>query len=101
MPNEDLSFDVIVVGSGAAGLTAAITAKLKGADKVIVLEKADLIGGTTAWSGGQVWIPNNPHMSDVGIEDSREKSLVAATRRDGRSKSPGGAVDAATGQVVE
>ena len=73
---NDATYDVVVVGSGAAGLTAAVTASLRGAEKVIVFEKGDLIGGTTAWSGGQVWIPNNPHMPEVGIEDSREKALT-------------------------
>ena len=73
---NDATYDLVVVGSGAAGLTAAVTASLRGAEKVIVFEKGDLIGGTTAWSGGQVWIPNNPHMAEVGIEDSREKALT-------------------------
>ena len=41
-----------------------------------MFEKADQVGGTTAWSGGQVWIPNNPHMAEVGVEDSREKALT-------------------------
>ena len=64
--------DVVVLGTGAAGLTAAISAHEGGA-KVLVFEKADLIGGTTAWSGGQVWIPNNPHMAEVGVADSRAR----------------------------
>jgi 3-oxosteroid 1-dehydrogenase len=67
-------FDVVVLGTGAAGLTAAIAANESGAS-VAVFEKADLVGGTTAWSGGQVWIPNNPHMAEVGVMDSREKSI--------------------------
>ena len=66
-------FDVVVLGTGAAGLTAAIVAHEGGAS-VAVFEKADLVGGTTAWSGGQVWIPNNPHMPEVGVEDSRDKA---------------------------
>jgi 3-oxosteroid 1-dehydrogenase len=67
--------DVAVLGSGAAGLTAAIAAHDAGA-RVAVLEKADLVGGTTAWSGGQVWIPDNPHMAEVGVDDSRDRALT-------------------------
>ena len=36
----------------------------------------DKVGGTTAWSGGQAWIPNNPHMPDVGVQDSRDKAIT-------------------------
>ena len=50
--------DVVVVGAGAGGLSTAITAKKAGLD-VVVLEKADCFGGTTAFSGGVLWIPNN------------------------------------------
>ena len=67
--------DVVVLGTGAAGLTAAIAAHDGGAT-VRVFEKAALVGGTTAWSGGQVWIPNNPHLAEVGVADSREKALT-------------------------
>jgi succinate dehydrogenase/fumarate reductase flavoprotein subunit len=68
-------FDVVVLGSGAAGLTAAIVAAEGGAS-VALFEKAELVGGTTAWSGGQVWIPNNPHMAEVGVADDRDKALT-------------------------
>ncbi|HEX3786896.1 MAG TPA: FAD-dependent oxidoreductase [Pseudonocardiaceae bacterium] len=63
--------DVIVLGSGAAGLTAAFTAAAHGA-RVAVFEKADLLGGTSAWSGGHVWIPGNPHQHEVGVQDSEQ-----------------------------
>jgi 3-oxosteroid 1-dehydrogenase len=68
-------YDVIVLGSGAAGLTAAFIAAAEGAS-VGLFEKADQVGGTTAWSGGNVWIPNNPLMSGVGVEDSAEDAVT-------------------------
>ena len=67
-------FDLIVLGSGAAGLTAAVTAAEHGA-RVLIVEKSEKLGGTSAWSGGQIWIPNNPHMAGIGKEDSRERAL--------------------------
>lgn len=66
--------DVVVVGSGAAALTAAITAADAGA-QVEIVEKSDLIGGTSAFSGGMPWVPLNRHQADVGIEDTREEAL--------------------------
>lgn len=70
----DEEADLVVVGSGAAGLTAAVVCASEGAS-VLVLEKADVIGGTTSVSGGGFWIPLNHHMSDEGVEDSREEAL--------------------------
>jgi succinate dehydrogenase/fumarate reductase flavoprotein subunit len=67
--------DVVVLGTGAAGLTAAITAHENGA-RVAIFEKGDLVGGTTAWSGGQVWIPNNEQMKKHGKHDSAEDAIV-------------------------
>src|SRR3954466_5053281 len=67
-------YDVVVLGTGAAGLTAAIAAHEGGA-RVGIFEKAETVGGTSAWSGGQIWIPNNPHELAAGREDSREKAL--------------------------
>ncbi len=60
--------DIVVVGSGAAGLTTAITAAKAGLD-VIIIEKSDVFGGTTALSGGVLWIPGN---SCSAVPDSRE-----------------------------
>ena len=67
-------FDVIVVGSGVSGLTTAIVAAQHGLTTLVV-EKTEFFGGTTAFSGGVAWIPNNHHMSEVGVRDSREKAL--------------------------
>lgn len=58
--------DLIVIGSGAAGLSAAVTAAWHDL-RVVVLEKADVIGGTTAWSGGWIWSPCNPVAKRAGI----------------------------------
>jgi succinate dehydrogenase/fumarate reductase flavoprotein subunit len=66
--------DVVILGSGAAGLVAAIAAADEGAS-VGVYEKADLIGGTSAMSGGIVWMPNNHLQAEAGIEDSRRMAL--------------------------
>ena len=69
------TFDVVVLGTGAAALTAALRAHDAGAS-VGLFEKAEKVGGTSAWSGGMVWIPNNPHMADLGIDDSTEESMI-------------------------
>src|SRR4051812_13740037 len=66
--------DVVVVGTGAAGMAAAVTAAHEGAT-VIVLEKAGWIGGTTAKSGGGIWIPNNSFMRAAGIEDPKDDCI--------------------------
>lgn len=70
---ESDAFDLVVVGSGAAGLTAAVVAAHRGLS-VLVVEKAALVGGTTARSGSGSWIPNNPHMAASGLPDSPEKA---------------------------
>ncbi len=63
--------DVLVIGAGAGGLATAIVAKKQGLD-VIVVEKEAFFGGTTAFSGGVLWVPCNPQASASGIQDSRE-----------------------------
>jgi 3-oxosteroid 1-dehydrogenase len=64
-------YDVIVVGSGAAGMVAALTAAYQGLSAV-VLEKAPHFGGSTARSGGGVWIPNNEILKRDGVTDTEE-----------------------------
>lgn len=67
--------DFIVVGTGAGGLVGAISAKLNGLNPVII-EKTASWGGTSALSGGGVWIPNNHLMQRDGVEDSYEAALA-------------------------
>jgi 3-oxosteroid 1-dehydrogenase len=67
--------DVVIVGSGAAALAGAVTAAHAGLDAIIV-EKAECWGGTSAYSGGGVWIPNNPVMKRNGVEDSEADALA-------------------------
>lgn len=71
----DKEFDLLVIGSGAAGLTAAIVGATEGLE-VLVLEKTEFFGGTSALSGGVAWIPNNPLMQAAGIPDTAEDALT-------------------------
>lgn len=68
-------FDVVVVGSGAAALTAAMTAAVAG-KTVRIVEKTDKIGGTSAMSGGMTWVPANHYAAAAGIEDSPAEALT-------------------------
>ncbi|RSM02517.1 hypothetical protein CDV31_010881 [Fusarium ambrosium] len=67
--------DVLVVGSGAAGLTAAAKSRSLQMD-TLVIEKADKIGGTTAYSGGGVWVPCNHLQAQHGIYDSPQDAAT-------------------------
>ncbi len=75
MSGFDETFDFVVVGSGGGSMCAAVVACAAG-KSALVLEKTNLIGGTTARSGGVMWIPNNPYMAMAGVPDS----LKAATQ---------------------
>jgi 3-oxosteroid 1-dehydrogenase len=68
-------YDVVVLGTGAAGLVAAMAAADQGAT-VGLFEKSDLVGGTTALSGGVVWLPANKRARAHGVVDDREKALA-------------------------
>ena len=75
MSQFDETFDFVVVGSGGGSMCAALVARQAG-KSVLILEKTALIGGTTARSGGVMWIPNNRFMKRDGVEDSREQSIT-------------------------
>jgi len=79
MPASE-AYDVVVIGAGAGGMTAAAVAAAEGL-RVLVIEKTELVGGTTAWSGGMVWIPGNAQMKQTGLSDSLSEaaSYLAAT----------------------
>jgi len=78
--------EVVIVGSGGAALVAAIRAHDGGA-RVRVLERSGFVGGTTAVSGGGIWIPSNDHMPEVGASDTREDALTYCLRlADGRAR---------------
>lgn len=70
MPSER-SCDVLVIGSGAGGLSAAVTAAWHGLD-VVVAEKESVCGGASAWSGGWMWIPRNPLAIRAGIVEDAD-----------------------------
>lgn len=72
----DMEADVVVLGSGGAAMTAAISAHDFGAKDVVILEKTGMVGGTTAMSGGMLWIPNNHHQHEAGYTDSDEEVVT-------------------------
>jgi len=83
---KDSTRDVIVLGAGAGGLTAACAAAARGLD-VLLLEKTAWVGGTAAISGGMVWVPGNSKMAGAGLADSEaearaylDATLSAGTR---------------------
>src|SRR5690606_31217745 len=67
----DHEYDFVVVGSGGGGMTAALTAHDAGMS-VLIIDKGKRFGGSTAVSGGGIWIPNNPTLRAAGHNDSRE-----------------------------
>ena len=75
MTDWDFTFDFVIVGSGGGGMVAALTADQAGAG-AIVLEKQGLVGGSTAMSGGVVWVPDNPVMRADGIPDSYDDAMA-------------------------
>ena len=81
--SRQIDCDLLVVGAGAGGLSTAITAKKHGLD-VVVVEKEPYFGGTTAFSGGVLWIPGNPHAKHNGVKDTRESARAYLKNETGR-----------------
>lgn len=75
MTDFDEVFDWVVVGSGGGSMCSGLVMRAQG-KSVVILEKTDLVGGTTARSGGVMWIPNNPFLKRDGIDDSFEKAAT-------------------------
>jgi 3-oxosteroid 1-dehydrogenase len=73
MEREPAGVDVVVAGSGAAGMTAALTAAHLGLS-VLVIEKTGFFGGSTARSGGGIWAPGNTVLRDAGVTDTPERA---------------------------
>jgi succinate dehydrogenase/fumarate reductase flavoprotein subunit len=70
----DEVYDLVVLGAGAAGLTAAIVSAIEG-NRTLLLEKSDQIGGTSASSSGTIWIPNNSYQRRSGITGDAEAAM--------------------------
>lgn len=93
--NTSTSYDVVVVGSGASALTTAATAAHAG-KSVVILEKSDLLGGTSAVSGGMLWIADNHHAKAAGLPDSKAAAFTyvqAVARGRGRDELLDAAID--------
>lgn len=71
----DHKVDVLIVGSGAGAMTAALVASLEGCQEVLVVEKGDRYGGTSAMSGGALWVPNSHQARAIGASDSIDEAL--------------------------
>ncbi|MFV3073531.1 FAD-dependent oxidoreductase [Niveispirillum fermenti] len=70
----DVEADIVVVGGGAAGCTAAVIAADRGA-RVVLLEASPMLGGTTRKSGGVAWVPNHPLLSELGLTDPKPDAM--------------------------
>jgi 3-oxosteroid 1-dehydrogenase len=75
MSDFDETYDWVVVGSGAGSMASALVMR-KAGKSVLILEKTPFIGGTTAKSGGVIWVPNNRFMHEAGVKDSAEAGIT-------------------------
>lgn len=74
MTDWDVVTDCLIVGSGAGSMCAALAAAAAG-HQALILEKTDVVGGSTAMSGGVLWLPDNPVSRRAGVVDSRDDAL--------------------------
>lgn len=84
------TFDFVVIGSGGGSMCAALQMRVAG-KTVLILEKTELVGGTTAASGGVMWIPDNRFMKSEGVDDSADKANAYLDAVIGDSKDTPGA----------
>jgi 3-oxosteroid 1-dehydrogenase len=99
--STDEVFDFVVVGSGGGSMCAALMMRSLGRS-VVILEKCDLVGGTTARSGGVMWIPNNRFLAEDGIEDSVDKAMTYLEATSGQSvDAPGSTLERRRAYVTE
>jgi len=87
MAAEEIEVDVLVVGTGASGMSAAVIAAHHGLE-VLVVEKEPPYGGTTARSGGWLWIPNHPMQAAIGVKDSLEAASTYLLHEAGEKFDP-------------
>lgn len=71
--SNDARYDLVVIGTGAAGMAAALFAAIR-EQKVLLVESTEYVGGTTALSAATTWIPNTHHAASVNPEDSRDNA---------------------------
>jgi len=65
----DAAFDLVVIGAGGAGMAAALFAAIDG-KQVLLVERTEYVGGTTAWSAGTTWVPGTHHAAKVNPADT-------------------------------
>ena len=96
----DEEFDFVVIGSGAGSMCAGLVMRSLGRS-VVILEKANLVGGATARSGGAIWVPNNRFMREAGIDDSPEQATAYMDATCGQSQDAPGSTPERRAAYVE